>query len=722
MKPMFDRRSLFFGLAALAAGVFAPVALGGGSPENVVLIMDPGDRDALYVGNYYRQARNIPDSNIIYMAPGAANYATFSDLKLDALFGSLTNADITDHADYIVIPSGNVFYVPAAGYITDACSPVTRFSISGAYTLAFVADEILGGLPVSNPNRYYSSTDQARGFDSSLAYLNGAPSNSPSARRYFIGAQLGYSGAQGNTPAQTIAMIDRSVGADGTRPAGRFYFMETTDEARSGPRDPYFDAAVASIIGLGGQALHMYAILPSGNHDCLGIMTGWPNPDLVGTDMTILPGAFGDHLTSYAAKFDTGSQTKVSAWITKGASGSWGTVEEPCNYPGKFPHPRMHVFYFQGLSLGEAALRSAAYSPFQALLYGDPITRPFAYLPVVDVPDPPAGPVSGTVRIDPTASTAHPSATIAYLDLLIDGVRRAFGPPGGAFNIDTTLYADGWHDLRVLAYDNTLVKSVGRWVGSLTIDNRGRSVTIDPLLTTGNWATPFSFDITTTGAGVLEVRVVQNGRVLAAAPGSAATLVVNGLTLGSGPARVQAEAFYADGQRVRSAPVVLDIAHAPGTPGGQPPAAFSYIKPLRADSPAVVELPATFDDPNVPLTFEVLSNPVQATIPPGQSGPYRLVRPSANASGLDSFTFRVTSAAGNSQIVTVTLDFGVVRGDLNCDGWVDFGDIGAFVLRLTDLAAWQATYPGCPEENGDVNGDGTTDFGDINPFVQLLVG
>jgi uncharacterized protein (TIGR03790 family) len=68
----------------------------------------------------------------------------------------------------------------------------------------------------------------------------------------------------------------------------------------------------------------------------------------------VLPGAFCDHLTSYAATFDSSAQTKMSRWISKGASGTSGAVEEPCNYAGKFPHARLHVFYRQGLSLGEA--------------------------------------------------------------------------------------------------------------------------------------------------------------------------------------------------------------------------------------------------------------------------------------------------------------------------------------------------------------------------------
>lgn len=63
-----------------------------------------------------------------------------------------------------------------------------------------------------------------------------------------------------------------------------------------------------------------------------------------------------------------------------------------------------------------------------------------------------------------------------------------------------------------------------------------------------------------------------------------------------------------------------------------------------------------------------------------------------------------------------------VVGDLNCDGEVNFRDINPFVLALTDLAAYELLYPGCPFGNRDINGDGAFNFGDINPFVALLSG
>jgi hypothetical protein len=81
-----------------------------------------------------------------------------------------------------------------------------------------------------------------------------------------------------------------------------------------------------------------------------------------------------------------------------------------------------------------------------------------------------------------------------------------------------------------------------------------------------------------------------------------------------------------------------------------------------------------------------------------------------------------TSQDANGNGIPDECESQVLRGDLNCDGTVDFGDINPFVLAETDLAAWQAAYPGCPVANGDINGDGSVDFGDINPFVALLTG
>jgi len=699
------RSGLFLLLAAV------PLARAGGTPEEALLVIDPTRTDSMYVGNYYMYVRDVPPLNALYMDPTADDYATgFAPDNIDALLGTIANLGIRDHCDYIILPPAASFYVSAPDLITDTCYPVSRFSLSSCYTLALIKKRILRGMPSTRPNRYYSGDYVPLAFDSEILWKDGYPSTTGNGHHYFIGAYLGYTGQRGNTLEEIIAMIDRSVAVDGTRPLGTFYYMETTDPARSGPRDPHFDEAIAQILALGGQAEHLYDVLPEGRHDCLGIMTGWASPDIEGADMTILPGAFCDHLTSYAAKFDTSSQKKVSSWIRKGAGGSWGTVEEPCNYWGKFPHPRMHVYYFQGLSLGEAVFRSIGFVPFQGLLYGDPLCRPFAYLPEVNVPDAPTEPVSGTILLTPIATTPHPTAQIMRLDLLIDSVLHSSIAPGEQFVVDTTALADGWHDLRVLAFDDQDQRFTGRWVGSLSVNNLGRSATLNITPTSGNWTTAFEATLGSAGGEVSEVRLLHNGRVVAATAGGWGQLTVYGLTLGAGPVRVQGEALFADDMRVRSAPQLLQIDYAGGTPSGQPPAAFDYTKFVLGDEPFVVELPATFDDVDTPLTYELVTLPTQAT-PADGTGPYRLMRPGPFTEGSDEFTFQVHSAVGSSRVATVRLVYDSCIGDLNDDDRVDLGDL-AILLANYGMAE------GAEPEDGDLDWDGDVDLADLSALLS----
>ena len=61
-----------------------------------------------------------------------------------------------------------------------------------------------------------------------------------------------------------------------------------------------------------------------------------------------------------------------------------------------------------------------------------------------------------------------------------------------------------------------------------------------------------------------------------------------------------------------------------------------------------------------------------------------------------------------------------LKGDVNCDGKVNYQDINPFVLRLANPGAYARAFPNCPSANGDINGDGVTDYSDINPFVKAL--
>lgn len=637
--------------AAIVVLLLAVSAVAGGSPENAVLIVDPSNPVSLQVANRYRTLRDLPDRNVLYFAPNPGSYAAFQNTVKPAFLGSLDQLGIEDHADYVVLSAGAGFQVAASGLVSDACFAVNRFAVTTPFVIARAWPNVPPGTSSQAVNGYNSGTNSALAFDARTTWASGGPS--PSGSRYYLATSLGYEGANGNTVAEILANLDRSAAVDGTRPVGTAYFCQTNDAARSGPRHAFYPAAAAAMVSYGLSAQHIFADLPPAGSTCIGIMTGLADPAIDATPLTLLPGSFADHLTSYAGTFDGGGQTKMSRWIAKGASGTSGTVEEPCNYPGKFPHARLHVYYAQGLSLGEAWFRSLGFVPFQQLFVGDPLCRPFAYLPVPALANPPVGAVSGTIGLQPVATTPHPTAAIARFELLVDGVSFGETGPGGTWALDTTSIADGWHDVRVLAWDDTGVKSTGRAILPLTTSNFGRSVTLGVSPASGDLTTRFDFAAAGAGGTVTELRLMQGSRVVAAAAANG-TLSVYGRTLGADRSRLQLEVEYADGRLARSAPVTVDVADSAGTTLNLAPLASSYTKRARNDAAAVVELPGTFDADLASATWTVVSPPALGAIL-GGVGPYRIVQPSPGASGLDAISFRVTTPGGTSSDAIVTI-------------------------------------------------------------------
>lgn len=60
------------------------------------------------------------------------------------------------------------------------------------------------------------------------------------------------------------------------------------------------------------------------------------------------------------------------------------------------------------------------------------------------------------------------------------------------------------------------------------------------------------------------------------------------------------------------------------------------------------------------------------------------------------------------------------RGDMNCDGVVDFRDIDPFITALNGPVGYSAQLPDCHQMNADCNEDGRVTFADIDAFVARL--
>jgi uncharacterized protein (TIGR03790 family) len=138
-----------------------------------------------------------------------------------------------------------------------------------------------------------------------------------------------------------FALIDRGLASDDTFPTGDVYLYRTNDAARS-VRFPNFQQTAASWADGGLDVRYVdnladggsIALTDAGN--VLGYLTGLASVPGIATNR-YLPGAVADHLTSYGGQVPTSGQMSILRWLEAGATASYGTVVEPCNYTQKFP-------------------------------------------------------------------------------------------------------------------------------------------------------------------------------------------------------------------------------------------------------------------------------------------------------------------------------------------------------------------------------------------------
>jgi hypothetical protein len=281
---------------------------------------------------------------------------------------------------------------------------------------------------------------------------------------------------------------------------------------------------------------------PGHRHEVAGLTTGSANVDLSHSGCKLLPGALVDNLTSAGGQMlirqESNPQTRISEYIRLGAAGASGTIVEPLAIPEKFPSPALHVHYARGCSLAESFYQSVA-SPYHLLILGDPLCQPWATRPKVSLAGISEKPLAGEVRLTPSA--AYPDARkAAAFQLYVDGVVKQTIAPGEPFTLNTREIADGWHELRAVAVDNTPIAVQGQWIGVVQVKNgnerlelkhfEGLRIAIDGRVLV---------DVTSTVKA--DARVMQNGRVVGTASGGTGRVEIEARVLGKGRSALYAE-------------------------------------------------------------------------------------------------------------------------------------------------------------------------------------
>lgn len=307
------------------------------------LVINTNDPYSIAVGEFYREARQLTDAQVLRVElPRRAELTPEEFEALQARINSFFGPDIQALALAWVEP----FAV--------ACN-----SITGALALGYDAALCSKSCAPSRSSRYFNSATARPYTDLQLR-----PSMLLAAKDV----------------AMAEAMIQRGVASDHTlglrgAPDVHAHYLITADKARSA-RAPLFPAP-GRVKGFGVDIHVDEAEVLQGAERLLLYETGKVKVEQLDT-LHWVPGGLGDHLTSYGGRLD-GKYGQMSSleWIASGATGSYGTVSEPCSHPQKFPHPQIVLLhYVQGATLIEAYWKSVAW-PQQGLFIGEPLAAPF---------------------------------------------------------------------------------------------------------------------------------------------------------------------------------------------------------------------------------------------------------------------------------------------------------------------------------------------------------
>ncbi len=309
------------------------------STQQLAIIVNDNDPLSVEIGRYYAERRTIPEANVIHIQlphdkpvlDSSAFARVFDKVK------KLTPRNVQAYALTWISP-----------YRVDCMSITTAFAMG--YARRYCAK----GCRATAPNPYFNSTSREPFTD--------------------FGFRPTMSIAAG-TVEKAKSLIDRGVQSDFTRPRANAYLVITPDRARN-TRVPAFELVKHRL----SSAIAVSLVHGEGVRDKSGVMFYFIGAKRVPylDSIRFSPGAMADHLTSAGGRLTHSKQMSALRWLEAGATGSYGTVVEPCNFPQKFPNPLVAMeHYLAGDTLIEAYWKSVIW-PGQGIFIGDPLAKPYA--------------------------------------------------------------------------------------------------------------------------------------------------------------------------------------------------------------------------------------------------------------------------------------------------------------------------------------------------------
>lgn len=325
--------------AGLDSAASARVSILG--PENVALVINDADPNSVKVGGYYRVARGIPEKNIVHVsikdAPRKLSLNEFSRLKWEI-------ETQLNSAEQVILLAWTTPYA------------VECNSITSALTFGYDAEQCKNTCATGKPSPYFNSASRKPFDDYGFRLTMLLPADSfPKAK----------------------ALIDRGVQSDAGVFRSTAYYLSTSDVARN-TRARFYPPSGLNLPRTGLAVMNLKSDKLVGARDIMIYQTGLAWVEELDS-LSFLPGALADHLTSAGGDLYGKNQMSVLRWLDAGATASYGTVSEPCNYWQKFPNPAVMLkWYVNGATAVEAYWKSVAW-PAQGLFVGEPLAAPYAH-------------------------------------------------------------------------------------------------------------------------------------------------------------------------------------------------------------------------------------------------------------------------------------------------------------------------------------------------------
>ena len=312
------------------------------SAKELAIIVNDEDPLSRLIGGYYQQQRHIPAEQVLHIR-FSANRDNLSQLEFENIKQQV-DAKTPEHVQAFVLTWTQPFRVDC-------------MSITTAFAVGFNKDFCATGCKQTRISPYYASeTDK--------------PFKSFRWRPTMVLAGKNFN--------EVKKLIDTGIASDYSHPQGSAYLLKTSDQARSS-RAVFFPEIAEKFKNL-WPVNYLEQDYISGRKDVMFYFTGMVNVQHI-NENHFLPGAVADHLTSSGGILSGSNQMNIMDWLKAGATGSYGAVIEPCNFPAKFSNPGILMyFYLRGSSLIEAYWKSVA-EPGQGIFIGEPLAKPFAYQP-----------------------------------------------------------------------------------------------------------------------------------------------------------------------------------------------------------------------------------------------------------------------------------------------------------------------------------------------------